>query len=68
MAKTFKCVAKIEASGSGVDSKRGCNCVDHVLVDFDGGRVVPGYITKMSRTHFRNDLVVKYKILCDILY
>ena len=51
-----------------VDSLRGCNCVDHVLVDFDGGRVVPGYITKLSRTHFRNDLVVKNKILCDILY
>ena len=34
----------IAPSGIGVDSSRGCNRVDHGLVDFDSGWVVPGLI------------------------
>ena len=34
----------IAPSGIGVGSSRDCNRVDHRLVDFDSGRVVPGLI------------------------
>ena len=35
---------EIAPSGSGVDSSRDCSHVDRVLIDFDGGRVVPALI------------------------
>ena len=45
-ARLIACLiaTEIAPSGSGIDSSRDCNSVDRVLVNFDRGRVVPGWI------------------------